>query len=69
MSCEVDGKHYALDASEIDLTVLDLIAGRAGSDVIIEVAAYDFPSRMADIEQRITNIAAEMKRDLNLRED
>lgn len=72
MSCEVDGEHCRLDPrEEIDLlifrdneTVNDgpydiTIVSR--TDVIMEIAAYDFRDRMSNIGERIALIAERVK--------
>src|SRR5438309_10344821 len=73
MSCTVDGEFYKLDPSdEIDLFVIfythDFELGEEGvmldskTDILVEVAAYDFPDRMSNITERITNIADGVKK-------
>ncbi len=72
MSCTVDGEYYQLDPrEEIDLLIFrdnetvddgpyDItIVSR--TNVILEVAAYDFPDRMSNIGERITRIAEVVK--------
>ena len=72
MSCTVDGEYYRLDPDkEIDLLLFrdnenvdegpyDLTIVSKTS-VIVEVAAYDFEDRMANISERIRNIAVGIK--------
>lgn len=67
MSCRVGGKFYRLAVKEIDLMIFcynENISYNAcdlkivsQTDIIVEVAAYDFEDRMANIDERIFNIA------------
>lgn len=72
MSCTVEGEYYQLDPrEEIDLlifrdneTELDGafdITMFSWTNVIMEVAAYDFPDRTRNIGERITRIAEGVK--------
>lgn len=72
MSCTVDGEYYELDPrEEIDLlifrdneTVDDGpydITIVSHTNVIMEVAAYDFADRMSNIGERIARIAESVK--------
>lgn len=72
MSCMVDGELYRLDPrEEIDLlifrdneTVDDGpydITMVSRTDVIMEIAAYDFPDRMRNIGERISRIGERVK--------
>jgi len=76
MSCTVDGEYYQLDPNnEIDLLLFrDNEQIKEGVDegpyditissdtsIIVEVAAYDFEDRMANIDERIKNIATRVK--------
>lgn len=69
--------YYKLDPeSEIDLFVItcnprlpnpmDAVLLRSKTDVIIEIAAYDFEDRMRNIDERIKNIAMSVKKMLEM---
>lgn len=72
MSCTVNGELYSLDPrEEIDLLIFrdnetidegpyDITVS-SGTNVIMEVAAYNFPDRMRNIGERITRIAERVK--------
>lgn len=74
MSCEVNGEFYRIDPDEeIDLILIRDneavhppegpydVSILSNTSVLMEVAAYDFPDRMSNITERITNIAARVK--------
>lgn len=70
MSCKVDGEFYSLDPNdEVDITVVANIAGQSGATALVEIAAYNFPDRMQNIDERIGNIGLAIKKILSLKDE
>ncbi len=63
---EIDLLVILCDSSPLDGPEGDIVQLRSKSDVIIEIAAYDFENRMRHIDERIKNIATRVKEMLEL---